>query len=254
MKTVNKILFVITFGLLISSCKKEASVDPRDPTPYYVTMTDAPAAYSAVNVDVMAVEIKGNAQTVSLNINAGVYNLLDFTNGLDTLIASGSLYIQHVQEIRLILGNNNTVVKNGITYPLSTPSAQQSGLKIKVNQTLQPGIPYYVLLDFDANASIVDQGNGSFSLKPVIRAIEVATSGSISGQVNPSGVAASIVATSGTNSYSTMANVSGYFMLPGVPPGIYDVTVTPSIPYNPVTIHNIAVSIGGNANIGTVNL
>jgi hypothetical protein len=253
MKTIHKCLFIITLGLLINSCKKE-SVDPRDPTPYYVSMTDAPGDYTEVNVDIKAVEVKGNGQTVLLNINAGVYNLLDFTNGLDTMIATGSLYIQTVQEIRLILGPNNTVVKNGITYALSTPSAQQSGLKIKVHQTLQPGIPYYVLLDFDANASIVEQGNGGYSLKPVIRAASVATSGSISGQVNPPGIIASVVATSGSNTYSTMAGANGYFMIPGLPAGLYDVTVTPAPPYNPVTIHHIAVSIGGAANVGIVNL
>ena len=40
----------------------------------------------------------------------------------------------------------------------------------------------YNLFDFDANASIIVKGNGSYSLKSVIRTIEVATSGSIKGE------------------------------------------------------------------------
>jgi hypothetical protein len=54
------------------------------------------------------------------------------------------------------------------------PSAEQSGLKLQVNQTLQEGIMYHVLLDFDANKSIVKLGNGGYKLKPVIRTVETA--------------------------------------------------------------------------------
>jgi hypothetical protein len=54
-------------------------------------------------------------------------------------LITDTLEISKVQQIRLILGTRNTVV-DGITYPLSTPSAEQSGLKLQVNQTLQEGV------------------------------------------------------------------------------------------------------------------
>jgi hypothetical protein len=41
------------------------------------------------------------------------------------------------------------------------------------------GIMYHVLLDFDANKSIVKLGNGGYKLKPVIRTVESAISGAI---------------------------------------------------------------------------
>lgn len=255
MKTLKSLLLIMTIALFVNSCKKDDSVQPTyEPSPYYLRMTDAPAAYSAVNIDLKGVEITGNRGTVMLNVNAGIYNLLNFSNGLDTLIASGSLAMNRVEQIRLILGTNNTVVSGGVVYPLSTPSAQQSGLKLQVHQNLQPGVAYNVLLDFDANQSIVLEGNGSYSLKPVIRTVEVALSGSVNGHVNPPGVLASVVATSGSNSYSSMVNANGDFMIPGLPAGIYTITVNPAAPYNPVVVTSVVVVTGSSTNIGTINL
>ncbi len=258
MKILKKILLLITIGLSIVSCKKEKNeVQPqREPTPYYVRMTDAPALYNAVYVDIQGVEITGNGSTVMLNVNPGIYNLLDFANGVDTLIATGSLTVDKVQQIRLILGPNNSVVVNNVSHPLKTPSAQQSGLKLQVHQELQAGVAYYVLLDFDANLSIVAEGNGDYSLKPVIRTIETALSGSIKGKIIPSGVFATVVATSGPNSYSTVVNVNanGEFIIAGLPPGTYNLTITPVAPYNTITINNVVVTVGVTTNVGNLNV
>src|SRR5690606_30239211 len=124
-------------------------------------------------------------------------------------IATGLLTVNKVEQIPPILGSNKSVVLNGTSYPLSTPSAQQSGLKLQGHQQLQAGIAYEVLLDFDAHKSIVAEGNGGYSLKPVIRTIEKAISGAVIGKINPGGVIASVTATSGSDSYSTITNLNG---------------------------------------------
>lgn len=252
-----KILFGLTLFLSVNGCKKEKSTEPEpvQPTPYYVRMTDAPAAYSAVNIDLQAVEVIGNGNTTMLNVNPGIYNLLNFSNGVDTLIASGSLTVDKVQQIRLILGPNNSITTSGgSTYPLSTPSAQQSGLKLQVHQELQAGVAYYVLLDFDANKSIVTEGNGSYSLKPVIRTIETAISGSIKGKVSQPGILTTITATSGNNSYSTVANANGEFMISGLPAGSYTVVISPVLPFNTVTLNNVIVTVGATTDTGNTNI
>jgi hypothetical protein len=53
-------------------------------------------------------------------------------------------------------------------YPLTTPSAQESGLKVKIDKDLGLDINTFVL-DFDAAASVKLQGNGVYKLLPVIR-------------------------------------------------------------------------------------
>jgi hypothetical protein len=160
--------------------------------------------------------------------------------------------LSSIQQIRLILGPNNSVIVDSVSYPLSTPSADQSGLKLQVHQVLQPGVQYSVLLDFDANKSIVLEGNGTYKLKPVIRTIEAALSGSVTGKISPAGTVASVTATS-TTTYSSNVNSNGDFMILGLPAGIYSITITPVLPLNPVTINNVIVTIGVSKNIGIIS-
>ncbi|HQI45420.1 MAG TPA: DUF4382 domain-containing protein, partial [Bacteroidales bacterium] len=114
---------VAVIGMFYSSCKKDQNVT----TPVKVRLTDAPGNFQQVNVEILGVEFKINKDTeVNLNINQGIYNLLDYTNGLDTLIAYADVPSGKLSQIRLILGTNNTVMVDSVIYPLSTPSAMQS--------------------------------------------------------------------------------------------------------------------------------
>lgn len=163
-------LFLTAFAALILfyACKKDT--DPQS-TQFHVYLTDGPGDYQQVNVDIQLVRIKTSddtSQWIDLQTNTGIYNLLDFQNGIDTLIATGPVPALTLKEVRLVLGPNNTVMKDSVLYDLDTPSAEQSGLKIKIDKGL--GFTTDSLtLDFDAAASIVETGNGKFILKPVIR-------------------------------------------------------------------------------------
>jgi hypothetical protein len=252
MKKIKIILSFIVLGIIMTSCNNND--ETASSYPYAVKMTDAPGPYQAVNVDLIGVEVTGNGgETVMLNVKKGIYNLLDLTNGKSTLIATDTLQISKVEQIRLILGTNNTVVVDNTTYPLSTPSAEQSGLKLQVHQTLEQGIMYNVLLDFDANKSIVNTGNGTYKLKPVVRTIETAISGNIKGKITPVGSLAVVTAVDAvTNlSYSTSVSATGDFLLMGLPSGTYTVTVTPVLPLLPVIKSTIVVTVGNTTDLGT---
>jgi len=241
-------------ALTFYSCSSDNS--SSDSYAYKVRLTDDPGPYSEVNVDIQGVEVIGtNGETVTLNTHAGIYNLLDFTNGADTLIATSTLTSATVSQIRLILGTNNTVVLDGVTYPLSTPSAEQSGLKLQINQTLDADIENTVLLDFDANTSVVQTGNGTFKLKPVLRTVVTASSGNIEGSITPVGTLAMVSAVSASNiAFTTNADANGEFRITGVPPGTYTVTITPVLPLLPVTQANVTVQAGISTNLGVVAL
>ena len=49
-------------------------------------------------------------------------------------------------------------------------SQDESGLKLNVHQDLAAGQFYTLVIDFDASLSVVDEGNGSYRLKPVLTA------------------------------------------------------------------------------------
>jgi hypothetical protein len=250
MKKIIFTAFLVALAITFNSCSSDSSSSKT--YPYKVRMTDAPGPYSEVNIDLQAVEVTGNdGQTVLLSTNAGIYNLLDFSNGLDTLIATSSLNDSDVKQVRLILGPNNTIVLDGVTYPLSTPSAEQSGLKLLVNQTLVTDIQNEILIDFDANVSVIETGNGTYKLKPVVRTVVTAITGNISGSVSPVGTLAVVTATSTSNVvYSSSVDAFGNFKIVGLPPGSYTFTITPALPALPVTVLNVNVQVGATTSAG----
>ena len=250
MKTFKFILFIAPLALLTHACKKDSAAGKSY---YTVSMTDAPGDYDAVLVDVQGVEVKSEGKTeVMLNVKPGIYNLLELSGGKDTLIASGNLDAGTVSQIRLILGSNNKVVVDGDTFPLSTPSAEQSGLKLQVHQKLEAGVDYHVLLDFDAGQSIHKTGNGTYKLKPVVRTVATAQSGSIKGKVQPIGTMVAVTATANGVNYSTVADVQGNFVIKGLPAGTYDVTLTPAAPLSVVTKTNVVVQTGVATDLGII--
>lgn len=248
------ILYAVLFISMIAiipACNK----DNNDKAHLSVRMTDAPANYDAVMIDVQGVEVTGSdGSLIALNANAGIYNLLDFSNGMDTLIASADLNPGTISQIRLILGTNNTVMIDSVVYHLSTPSASQSGLKLQVHQTFAAGVTYSILLDFDASQSIVALGNGEYQLKPVIRTIDTAITGSIQGRISPISIGTVVSATSNGNTYSTITNINGEFLIAGLSAGTYVVTVTPELPLLPFTITGTVVTVGNSINLGTIVL
>jgi len=251
MKKITFLLSIVMLFMIVSSCTKD---DAKLSYPVKVHLTDAPGPYNAVYIDLLGVELTGNdGVNVMMDVNSGIYNLLDFTNGVDTLIATGALEVSTIQQIRLVLGTNNSVMIDSVIYPLSTPSAQQSGLKLQVHQKLEAGVVYSILLDFDANKSIVDHGNGTYSLKPIIRTVVAALSGSIKGNITPIGTLAFVTATADTT-YSSDVDSTGKFIVMGLPEGTYSLTVTPELPLIEVTQNDIIVTTGVTTNIGTIDL
>ncbi|MDF2436063.1 MAG: starch-binding domain-like protein [Bacteroidota bacterium] len=173
MKLPVQSLIVLAFtSLLISGCKKEA--DRGNMT---VKMTDAPGDYAEVNVDVRAVEVhySNNGNWTSLPTQTGIYNLLDLQNNITTVLATGTnIPAGNVSQIRLILGSNNTVMlRDSTIYDLKIPSSEQSGIKINVNTAIPPAGTVTVTLDYDADKSVNQEGNGDYIMKPVIKVLSV---------------------------------------------------------------------------------
>lgn len=168
MKTKFPIVILLSVSTTIAffACKKDAS-----PSYLSVRMTDAPGEWDEVNIDLKEVQVKLNSDStkwVTLQSNAGIYNLLGLQNGIDSLIAEGTFTTNEtVKEIRLIVGSENSIIVNGQTYPLTIPSGAETGLKIKVNKRLAASFEN-VLIDFDAALSIRQETDG-YKLQPVIK-------------------------------------------------------------------------------------
>ncbi len=259
MRTLLKLSLLALLIIGFASCSSDDnSINNEGKAKLALRLTDAPGDYDAVYIDVKNVVIKynGGQDDVALGINAGIYNLLELTAGVNVLLYNDEVPAGSISQIRLVLGEENTIVVDGETLPLATPSAQQSGLKIQVNETLQPGILYEFMLDFDVDKSIVSQGNGGYSLKPVIRATTAAESGAISGKVLPAGMLTMVTAVNGSLEISSYTNLQGDFLLSGVPDGNYTVTIQADLGLGipSVAIENVTVVQGEVTSMGEINL
>jgi len=189
-KALSTILVLASMILVIVSCNKNDDENkgnqppavPAEKASLDITLaasynSRAIASYEQVNIDVQQVSFHTSGDsTVSsgwydLETTPGIYNLMDFIVN-DTLIAFDSLVsAQTISQIRLILGDSNTVMVDSVLYDLSTPSGQTSGIKLQVHTQLLPDSAYVIMLDFDPEESVKQTGNGQYKLQPVIRTI-----------------------------------------------------------------------------------
>lgn len=243
---------IIGLGLGLSACNKN---DNGGMTKLNVKMTDGPGAYDAIFLSVKEIQVLSSEGQSTLAVGSNPFNILNFRMGKDTLIAAQDIPSGRIQEVRLVLNDTgNRVVINGISYPLTTPSGQTSGVKLKIQDDLEPGVAYTLLLDFDAAKSIVQTGNGKYILKPVIRAIPNAVSGSITGIISPAASSPKIYAIAGTDTLGTISDASGKFWFPGVSAGTYKVEIQPVSPYLNKTIDNVTVIQGSVKDLGTITI
>ncbi|MDH4328882.1 MAG: DUF4382 domain-containing protein [Nitrospira sp.] len=236
-----------------------------------VSLTDAPACgYEAVVVTVREVRIHQSSSVDDLN-GAGwrtivldtprSINLLDLNDPTQPNFAlhylgETPLPAGHYTQLRLVLEENrnnqppvNWIVLEGQDpnnpndrIPLETPSALRSGIKLIHQFTVNSGQRVDLLLDFDACHSIVQTGNGTYKLKPVIKVIPYELNG-IEGFVDTALLNSNVVVSAQRNGEivrATVPNTSpdpalqGKFFLarlPGQPgstdyPANYDVVIT----------------------------
>lgn len=241
-------------GLFLAACDKNEN-NNSGTTKVNVRLTDGPGAYDALYLSVKEIQIISTSGQTTMAVNSNPFNVLNFRMGKDTLIASQDIPSGSIQEVRLVLNDTgNSVVVNGTSYPLTTPSGQSSGVKLKVHDDLEAGVAYTMTLDFDAAKSIVQTGSGKYILKPVIRAIPNAVSGAITGMVDPAASNPLIYAIAGTDTLGTVSDASGKFWFPGVAAGTYKVEVHPVSPYQMATIENVTVVNGSTKDLGTINV
>ncbi len=256
------ILFILFFPLFfLTSCTDKDNDATTTTSRIQFKMVDGPGDYEEVNIDVQDVMINWSDDDVGweslANVQTGIYDLLELTGGEYVLLADEEIPTGYLTQVRIILGENNSVKVDGEIFDLSTPSAQQSGLKIKVNTELVEGVIYKFTFDWDMEESIVELGNSDrYNLKPVIRVTTEAQSGAISGAVNPTDVQCLVTAINGSDSISTFTNEVGLFLIQGLPEGVFSVVIEPdtSSLYGPVEIEDVSVTLGNITDVGTIDL
>jgi hypothetical protein len=265
-------LLLVTFFACDDSESKGAAIG--EPT-ISIKLVDAPGDFEEVNINVVGVRIKMDDESDSesgwtdLDMeNSGIINLLDLTGGVNQILVDRfPVPTGMLSQMRLVLGDGNTIViKNDSdedeTFDLKTPSAQQSGLKLKIDAVIEEGFTYDYIIDFNVDKSIVRAGKSSnIILKPVLYVSAEVSSGIINGTVSPIDVPSivSVLVDDKGNSetdddFIITANTDdlGAFALWGVPAGTYEVIVTPidaESDYTSGTTIDVVVTNGGATTI-----
>ena len=209
-----------------------------------LALTDAPACgYDAVNVTVQKVRVHQSASAgesdagwSEVAVNKRI-DLLGLTNGVLSELGQTALPAGKYTQLRLVLAANdattplaNSVVVSGsgAEQPLTTPSAQQSGLKMNVDIDVGADQLADFVLDFDACKSIVRAGaSGNRLLKPVVSVIPRFVSG-VQGSVDASiaaGGSQVSLQQAGVIVKATAPDATGHYLLQPVAPGSYDLVV-----------------------------
>ena len=169
-------------------------------------------------------------------------NLLELTNGILLPMPKVVLPAGTYSQVRLILAENDkrdplaNAVKptGGKLVPLTTPSAQQSGLKLVANMSVPAGGEVEFAIDFDVCKSVHKAGkSGKYILNPVLSLIPCVPKDKvglrIEGWVDRSiaGPGTTIaVQVNGEVKRATPPRADGSFVLYPVPVGTYDLVVT----------------------------
>ena len=254
---------LIAFSALFISCS-DNNGSHSDYGTLSVQMTDAPFPHDLVaeaNVTIFKVDAryKGDLQLdnqaientdttietdqekpfVVLMENEVQVNLLELTNGVTKTLVDKEVAVGTYDLIRVYVKGINIVLTNGMTYDLKVPSGSQTGIKIfiKPGITVNGGLTSDLLLDFDVSKSFVAKGGGQditgFNFKPVIKASNMSTAGTLTGMITEiiaeksEGFEGAQVAVyvADTLNTTTFSDVDGGYMIMGLDAGWYTVEV-----------------------------
>ena len=230
---MKKLILILTISMvfiLLYSCEKDATgIDPGMAR-LNIYITDAPAVYESVKITFSTVSAHIDSEWVTVSGEPTTVDLLKWTNGEKLLLGSADVPAGKYTQIRLIIDDAEIGVDSEV-HPLEVPSGAKTGLKFGPQFTVEEGFTYELVFDFDVSRSIVVTGPKKnphgYKLKPHIRMIATAVSGSISGIVtNPADVpVAYAILGNDTVTTSFVDTTSGFFRLAFLPDTVYTVSI-----------------------------
>jgi len=269
MKHSNWIITVITvFTLFIyAACQKETNNNfTASKLTVYLTDHQTPV-FDSVFIDIQKLEVKLEDDTLpnggwfTLSIRAGVYNILRFRNGLDTLFGTGTLPNNRIRKIRLTLGIQNSAMKDNQSFPLKIKDNENQVVANIDNANFDVIAPDQVLfwIDFDAGRSIRVDNSGSgnnngYELKAHIKIFTHRNTGRIEGKVLPFAANPVVMAIMGSDTATAIPDNDGEFKIVGLNPGTYKVIIDGQNGYNDTIINNVIVRKKEDTHLPTFTL
>ncbi|OHD20273.1 MAG: hypothetical protein A2086_05780 [Spirochaetes bacterium GWD1_27_9] len=203
-----------------------------------LSLTDAPAAdFKKVEVNFDKVEVamsgESNAEWITINQDAGIIDLLALNNGKLQELGVKDLSAGQYNQIRIAVSSVSITLKDDTVIDSSKIHLASNTIKLVKPFTLTNGITTELIVDFDANHSIIKTGSTpsqySYTITPVTRLAFVNTTGAFKGSVTPI-VGKTITVTAYQDGLSipyagTICDASGDWMIGYLEAGTYDLKV-----------------------------
>jgi hypothetical protein len=176
MKLITSVKPIITafliFGLLSCSREYETETFPNSAL-VTIKLQGLSSQLSSANMDIADIQfqVKPNANAedawMSLNtVNMGVHDLAQI-NGerVVTLVDFDEVNLGMIYGLKLVFGDNNTIVNNGVEYDLVSSSGIQIESVNVVDKEFKANLLYEFIIEFDIDRS-VEISNGQAYLNP----------------------------------------------------------------------------------------
>ena len=231
------ILLALLLALLAACTTNDSAInrsDSGDSGTLQLWLTDAPANVEEVNITFSQISAHIDSAWITVTDTPRTINLLEWNNGRSILVGNAELPAGDYTQIRLKI-DSATILVDSSYFPLDVPSGARSGLKLLAHFTIAEGGVQELVMDFDADRSIVRMGPPrnprGYKLKPTIRVTARTTSGAISGRVlNPENIATAYAIQQGdTITGSRVDNFTGEFQLAFLAEGFYSVHISDTL-------------------------
>jgi Domain of unknown function (DUF4382) len=194
---------------------------------------------------------------MSVDIHPGIYDILRFRNGLDTLFGSALFdATRALRKVRITLGSGNSVEINGARVPLTIHNSDNI-IVLNIDESsvaINSGGLTNFWIDFDAGSSIRFNGN-ELELKPDCKVFSREKSGGIEGIVLPGNAAAIVMAINGADTATAKSEDSGEFKFIGLKTGNYTLVYhSTANNYIDTTVSNVIIGGKEDVHVATVTL
>ena len=164
------LLVLVTF----SSCSKEDESSSIENSLVNVKLVGTETQLSRLNLEILDVQLRvledetdPNAWLSLNTINTGIHDLTDFTgNQVITLVDFEQVPAEFIYNIKLVLGDENSLIKNGVEYVVDIESEHDNASVNILEKQLVENKLYEFTIELDIDESVLFNSENEAKLNP----------------------------------------------------------------------------------------
>ena len=178
MRSLKKLIFLLIIVFNLQNCSKESLNETDSTTTISVKLNGTNSQYEEVWIEITDVLIKvidnesiPNCWISLKSADKEIYKHIDITSTEDLNLTTGiNIPSGIIYELKLVIGEGNSLVINGKSLDLNTNAIYQSESASRIEKNLKSNNHYRFNLEFDTDNSILESPiENYYILQPSIR-------------------------------------------------------------------------------------